>query len=748
MMDVRVTDEVLHYYFDNEARELRKLVDNIVRKNEFAWLSQAERDELYSDANLWFFNAATTWEEEKSKFGTFLYKCLDNKIKSSITAMNRLKRGGGTTEIVSVDEVIGEDGETTRGDLIASTYSVEGDAIGNYANEEEKSNAQRFMDSLSKTERKIVDMRLKKIPHDEIRSRLNLTKTQYAEYMASIKSADRKRLLTKNMVITREGTTPMANISEATTSEVSKETQYSAASICRQIRSNQINADHPQQRQSNQWTSIAQSDLIVTMLHGYTFPRIVLAEQTKNGSTVRWVVDGKQRVTTIADYREDGFKISKKSQRTLIKYKKLVYDENGKQVVKGGFPVVEDAEFDVKGKNYHQLPKELQEKIDDYQIGIDLYLHCNDDEVEYHILRFNQSKPMTVSQKGITHLGRETAMVVKDMTRLPFFADECGSYSKKEFASGAIDRVIIESVMAIYFLDDWKKSSTDAADFLKVHGTPKEFDGLERYLNRLADVATDEVKSMFTTKDTFLWLSTFAKFDELGIRGDDKFIEFMEQFKNELCNVPVDGTSYVDLCGNGKATKDKSVVKRKLSIIETVMRGYFNVEKEETIDEFEVGDKAEDYLLYFYESEFVSDVLPSVAENNLTRIAMQSLMLCSGQTDISDQNIQKNLTDYGDDLKETERNVLDYLEDMSVHSMDVKLPNEFYSERNIPAILAVYDYANRNEMNGVEFDEWIKRYAENYEVNRPFTRDIIHNRDVMIDDLKKFVEFINTYKTA
>ena len=738
-MDIKISNEELEHYYGNEAKELHRLVRYVVEKNRFNGLSETEMDDLYGIATDVFLSTACNWDPKIAKFQTYLVQCLSNKIKSYITAKNRLKRGGGTTLTVSLDETVDEDGDVSRGDLVPSTFNVEDTAIRNYTQEQEKSNAQLYMESLTKTERDIVMMMLGKSSKEEIRLRLHLTDSELAHYMESIRMSDRKRILTKNMIVTKEETLPMMNTT-TTTSETSKVTQYSAEAIGKAIKANRINVNHPQQRQSDQWNAQTKSDLIVTMLHGYTFPSIILAEQTKDGSTVQWLIDGKQRATTITSYRDNEFKISKNAKRPIIHYKKPVLDENGNQVVRNGFPLVEDAEFDVRKKSYEQLPEELKELIDNYSVGVDLYLNCDDEEVEYHILRFNQARPMTVSQKGIAHLGREFAQIVKGMANLPFFKEECGSYTRAEYSNGTIDRIIIESVMAMYFLSDWKKGPA-AAEYLKVNATAREFDGLEEVMNRISDIGTEGVKDMFTSRDTFLWFATFKKFEDLGIDDDEKFVDFMIEFRENLISKEIDGTSFLDLCS--KASKDKSVVAAKLSILETLMYDFFHIKKEEVVEEFDVSADAEDYIDKFAHSEFVANVLPSITDNNLVRIAMQSLMICAGQTDLSDKNIQDNLTDYSLALKGVETDVLEHLEDMSLHSLEVKLPNDFYSEYNIPAIVGTYDYANKNMMYGIEFDSWVKGYAENFETNRPFTRDIIGNRNKMNDSLAEYISYMD-----
>lgn len=745
-MQMKIPEEVIHKYFDNNANPLYKLVDTIVEKNSFNWLTEIDKDALYAIATDVFFAAGTTWESEKSKFDTFLYRCIENKIKSYVTSQNRIKRGGGSKHVVRIDDPIDDDSDTTIGDMIASPYNLEEVAIEN-CSKNEKTNADRYMESLTKTERMIVRMIMAKIPYNEIRSRLNLSKTEFDDHMANIRSSDRKRILTNGIAITeRKEAQSMSIIPIPANNGKFKPIQLSAARVSEQIKTMEINANHPQQRQSDQWAIVAKSDLIVTMLHGFLFPKIVLAEQIKGGFTVRWIVDGKQRVTTISDYLDNRFKISKKSQNTVVRYEDFVFDENGKQIVKAGFPVTEVKEFDVKGKNFSQLPPRLQKQLTDYEIGIDLYLNCTDEEVEYHILRYNQAKPMNVCQKGITHLGLEFARIVKDMSHLSFFTDECGKYTPTELSNGTIERVISESIMSAFFLSDWKKTSTDAADYLKDHATSKEFEWLRDAFDRLSNIGTEKVKDMFTAKDTFLWMAAFKKFDELGIDDDEKFIDFMDEFNRNLYKVPVDGKAFEELCGKGMATKDKSVVKRKMSIIETLMYEYLGIEKEEELEEFEIGAEAKKYVDKFAGSYFVKDVLPSSTETGITRIAMQSLMVCAGQTDFSDRAIQKNLKDFGEDLREREEDVFCYLDHMNINALEVELSNKLYEECNIPAVVGLYDYAYLNDTTGVEFDKFVIKFAETFSVQKPFSgRDVIKNKNVMIEKLEEYLNYLGDH---
>ncbi len=60
----------------------------------------------------------------------------------------------------------------------------------------------------------------------------------------------------------------------------------------------------------------------------------------------------------------------------------------------------------------------------DYTFKCDQYLNCDSDEIAYHIIRYNEGKAMSKSQKGITRIGEEFAALVKSISAMPFFREK------------------------------------------------------------------------------------------------------------------------------------------------------------------------------------------------------------------------------------------------------------------------------------------------------------------------------------
>lgn len=75
-------NQILVQYYNNNARELRKLVDGILAK--FSGWSNKDVDDFYSLANEVFVDVMRKYDNSQS-FEVFLYCCLSNRIKTEMT---------------------------------------------------------------------------------------------------------------------------------------------------------------------------------------------------------------------------------------------------------------------------------------------------------------------------------------------------------------------------------------------------------------------------------------------------------------------------------------------------------------------------------------------------------------------------------------------------------------------------------------------------------------------------------------
>lgn len=176
-------DKILITYYSNNARKLHKMVDKILMR--FGGLSDKDLDDFYSLANEVFVDVMRRYDGSQS-FDGFLYSCLSNKIMSEITKRNREKRKADRMSI-SIDTPIGDDENSTIGDMITDNFTVENVVFEE--NEEGYSNRMLiYLGMLSSLQKEVLRLNISGYLPEEIRKELHINEKEYADCYAAIHS--------------------------------------------------------------------------------------------------------------------------------------------------------------------------------------------------------------------------------------------------------------------------------------------------------------------------------------------------------------------------------------------------------------------------------------------------------------------------------------------------------------------------------------------------------------------------------
>lgn len=167
------------------------------------------------------------------------------------------------------------------------------------------------------------------------------------------------------------------------TNERNIQTTYIMSQCLKQIEYGDISISHPLHNSTKDWNDEEKGNLITTILNSYLFPSIAVVETFKNNREKYYIIDGTQRIKTCLDFKNNKFEVDKKSKRPIIKYKTVIKDENNNYI---SYKV---EEFDLRGKFYKDLPEELQDIFNEYNIKVDLYSQCTEDDIIFHIERYN-----------------------------------------------------------------------------------------------------------------------------------------------------------------------------------------------------------------------------------------------------------------------------------------------------------------------------------------------------------------------
>lgn len=176
-------DRILITYYANNAKKLHKMVDKILLK--FGGLSDKDLDDFYSLANEVFVDVMRRYDGSQS-FDGFLYSCLLNKIKTEMTRRNREKRKADRMSI-SIDTPIGDEENSTIGDLIADDFAIEKELFEKKEDGYSKKMLM-YLDKLSKSQKEVLRLIVSGYLPGEIREELHMSEKEYVDCYAAIHS--------------------------------------------------------------------------------------------------------------------------------------------------------------------------------------------------------------------------------------------------------------------------------------------------------------------------------------------------------------------------------------------------------------------------------------------------------------------------------------------------------------------------------------------------------------------------------
>lgn len=657
-------------------------------------------DDLYDDAMKVLVESVISYNpDSKASFKTFLSNNIklsqrewyrDNFLRAKRNNLELDKNGkiktrkdenGKEVPIIiknlSFDAPVGED-EMNLKERVASDFKVEDEAdVG--LDEDEK--VTQFLTGLPKQHRKIIELKMEEKSADEIKQLLNISDREYNSTIKSVQMNENLSLFTKNINdCNYKEETEMERIMEINEAENYRMDKYSMFSLLEDKKSGDINCKYILQRKPFQWTQEERNRYICRILSNLPIPEIILCEQNVKGMMISHLIDGLQRLSYAEAYKENRFKIGVNgAERHLIQYRDFVLDENGqRELDEDGIPVFEMKVCDVVGKYYKDLPDELKKRFNNFNVNVTKFFNCTDEQIADHIRDYNNHQAMTNCQSGLTKISADTARKIKTISEKNTFFKNCGKFTDTTVIKGKLEKIVTESLMLFFHREDWKSKIENAYQFIDENATDEEFLSLNSDLNRLElalGEGNKEIKQMFTVADTPMWLAVFHEFTTYNME-DERFIEFMRTYKNELSLREVDGVSMKDF--KDMQSKKKATITGKIDLLVKLMREFLH------IDEIDLED---------------IDVLKFVKEN-----------------------VKKDIEEEDIDF------YIDMLSDLTIN---VNNNTKLLDNRNKPSLIALVGYACEND---IDLDEWFKKW---FETNDTYILNQKENYLHMVDDLRK-----------
>lgn len=162
---------------------------------------------------------------------------------------------------------------------------------------------------------------------------------------------------------------------------------WSAKQLSSMVKNGKINFEHIIQR-SYVWERARKSALIESMILGYPIPAVFAKRMDdgsgKRGNNTYFIMDGKQRLSTVKEFLNDEFALSKLSPITYFD------NEEDKEV-----------KIDISNKKFSELPDGLKDLLHTVTFSVTYFDNLTKDEERELFKRLNAGKPLSAKNKTL-----------------------------------------------------------------------------------------------------------------------------------------------------------------------------------------------------------------------------------------------------------------------------------------------------------------------------------------------------------
>ena len=196
---------------------------------------------------------------------------------------------------------------------------------------------------------------------------------------------------------------------------------WRAKQVAKMMNNNTIVCNHTVQR-GKRWDKQRKSLLIHSMIIGYPMGVIFAMKD----DSIYSILDGKQRLTTIADFRNNEFELGEIPEFEIE-------TENGTEII------------DISHMTWDQLPEAVQEAIDDYSITIYYFDELTDEEINEMFFRLNNNVPLTAVE--LTRVKAKSIGIIRELAQHPLFTSGLTKAAMEKYAN---EDLVMKSYVLIH----------------------------------------------------------------------------------------------------------------------------------------------------------------------------------------------------------------------------------------------------------------------------------------------------------
>lgn len=162
---------------------------------------------------------------------------------------------------------------------------------------------------------------------------------------------------------------------------------WSAKQISSMVKNGKINFEHISQR-SLVWERARKSNLIESLILSYPVPQIyarrIVGKENKKGDSIYFILDGKQRLSTIKEFLNDEFALTKLSPVTY-------FDDE----------LDEEVALDITNKRFSELPDGLKDLLNTVTFSIVYFDNLTKEEEKILFRKLNNGKPLSTKSRTL-----------------------------------------------------------------------------------------------------------------------------------------------------------------------------------------------------------------------------------------------------------------------------------------------------------------------------------------------------------
>lgn len=148
---------------------LKKVVEPLWKKYQFMYESlKLDYDDFESLAGFELTKAIDNFDSTKSSLYTFANNVITRKANNELRNCGSCEKRSGFYKATSIDMVVDNEGETTLGDLLPAKEEEDVSVL-----------AQRYLDSLTKMQRKVAELFMQGCNERDVKAMLGLSNERY-----------------------------------------------------------------------------------------------------------------------------------------------------------------------------------------------------------------------------------------------------------------------------------------------------------------------------------------------------------------------------------------------------------------------------------------------------------------------------------------------------------------------------------------------------------------------------------------